>query len=278
MNIPQTFNDYKVYEKFFVHKVSLEFVPNQPVTVGGNITMAPDYDPLDPAPATIASLSASFGFVRKPITQRAVCNMPNFKLPDGAYMRPALFTGPGDNDRFASYGKFVVDATSLLDDGVSVGSLILHWDITFCVKQPLSTSDLSESTVAKSIKFTADTGGTIVANSVRNSTKLDEIEVFDITHAAASAIDHTKIYSGIITALTDVVVSTVAGQSVNPGTRIFYKGTKSVNDGTTVSPDPLDSAFVGELSLSRTFDALMALKINRSIDGFIDLAKVRWFS
>lgn len=278
MSIPQLFNDFKTYEKFFGHKFSLEFVPNQPVTVGGNMTMAPDYDPIDPMPDTMASMSASFNFVRKAITQKTVCIMPNFKLPDGGYMRPSCYCGPGDNDRLVSFGKFMYEATSSLADGIALGSLILHWDITFSVKQPKETSVVVAQTLDKAIKFTCDSAGTVVANSVVNTTKLDEIELWDIAHGASTAMDNRTVYSGIITSLDSCTVHTSTGASVNPGTRVWFKGPRSICNGTTVSPAVANNASIGELSLSRTFDTLMALAVTRSVDAFINLTKIKYFS
>jgi hypothetical protein len=274
--IPQLFNDFKIYEKWFVHKVSLEFVPNQPVTVGGSMTMAPDYDPLDPFPVSLASLSASFNFTRKPITNKSVCNMPNFKLPDGSYMRPALYTGPVDVDRNVSYGKFVYSALSSLSDGVEVGSMILHWDISFMVKQPLSTSTGTTST-DKAIKITYDTAGTIVTSPIYNATALDEVTMFAADKTTPAPLANSRIYSGIITALTDCTLNTIAGQAVTAGTRIFFQMSQLQNNGTTVYPIGGATVTLGRIALSRTLDKMMDILITRAGDAWIEMTGIKYF-
>lgn len=277
MGVPQIFNDFKIYEKWFVHKVSLEFVPNQPVTVGGSMTMAPDYDPLDPFPVSLASLSASFGFTRKPITSKSVCNMPNFKIPDGNYMRPALYTGPVDVDRNVSFGKFVYSALSSLSDGVEVGSMILHWDISFMVKQPLSTSS-GVSYTDKAIKVTYDTAGTIVTSPVYNNTALDEVTLFEADKSTPAPLSPYRIYSGILTALTDCALATVAGQDIYPGTRIYFQPAQLQNNGTTVYPIGAGTVTLGRMALSRTFDTLTNIAIQRATDAWIELTGIKYFT
>lgn len=274
--IPQIFNDFKIYEKWFVHKVSLEFVPNQPVTVGGSLTIAPDYDPLDPFPTSLASLSASFNFTRKPITNKSVCHMPNFKLPDGNYMRPALYTGPVDVDRNVSFGKFVYSALSSLSDGVEVGSMILHWDISFMVKQPLCTSS-GVSVSDKAIKVIYDTAGTIVTSPVLNTTALDEVTIFLSDKTTPSTLNNDRIYSGIITALTDCTLATVAGQVITVGTRIYFQMAQLQNNGTTVYPIGGGTTTVGRMALSRTMDSLMDIMITRAATAWIELGGIKFF-
>lgn len=277
MNIPQLFNDFKVHEKYFVHKVDLEFVPNQPVTVGGSVSMAPDYDPIDPVPHTMASLSAAHNFIRKPVTSGAICRMPNFKLPDGNYMRPALYTGPSDVDRNVCYGKFVANAVSSLSDGVEVGSLILHWDISFIVKQPNNTS-VGTSFGDKSIYIEYDSAGKVVLNDVQNGTELDEALLFESDHTTVETLNPWFVYQGILKAIgAGITLQSSAGADIGVGTRVFFKPCGSVNNGTTTSPLTTASTHVGLLSLSRTFDKLLDIVITRGAAGWLDLADVKNF-
>lgn len=276
MGIPQLFNDFKIYEKYFVHAVELEFVPNQPVTVGGSFTVAPDYDPIDPFPLTLSSMSASFNFVRKPITSKTVCKMPNFKLPDGNYMRTALYTGPADVDRNVAYGKFVYEADSSLSDGVSVGSLILHWDISFMVKQPLSLST-GYDYGSRAIKSVCDDSGTITPAGVVNSTEKNEFSLYETDHTTLDTLSPYSIYSGVITALTNCSLATAAGATVPSGSRVYFRPATRLNDGTTTSPSVTTTSTVGDLALSRTFDYLTQLFVNRSADAWIDLKNVSTF-
>jgi hypothetical protein len=103
--IPQLTNEFMYYEKWFAHNFELEFVPNQPVTVGGTCYAAPDYDPIDPFPTTVQVMSNSFNYIQKPVTSGFRVKMPNFKLVDGNFVRPTLFTGANNNERFTSFGS-----------------------------------------------------------------------------------------------------------------------------------------------------------------------------
>ena len=101
--VPILKSNFALYEKFFVHGVKLEFVPSQPVTVGGSVAIAPDYDPLDPMPASRALLSSSQGYKTGPVTSRILCDMPNYKGPSGAHVRPDLFCAPTNDDRLTCF-------------------------------------------------------------------------------------------------------------------------------------------------------------------------------
>lgn len=265
-------NMFTYNEKWFVHNVELEFVPNQPVTVGGTMTMAPDYDPIDPYPSNLQSMSNSYNFIQKPITSSCRCKMPNFKMPDGAFVRPTLYTGPMDVDRNVSYGKFNVEASSSLADNTSLGFAILHYDISFMVPQPYNDLIVGDQQDI-SIKVVMDNAGTKGPCPVRCATTEDDFLVYNNTHAAPSTIYGNRVYAGILSNTSTGSYKTAAGNTVSPGSRLFYKVPDSAIVADTITPidQSVTASSIGYLSLSRTFDTAMAILVNRTADAWIDL-------
>lgn len=276
VDVPALYRDFELYEKFFIHDAWLEFVPNQPVTVGGTIAMAPDYDPIDPVPSSMAELSSSAGYVTQPITSKCICKMPNFKLPDGNYVRPALYTGPSNNDRLVSYGKIIVMATSSLTDDTDLGRLVLHWDISFSIKQPLYNSIASFPGSVWAVKSTCDNSGAVPVPDMTATVEEDEALLLNSAHTTAQNFDADKIYAGIVQEISNMTVSTKGGKTVTPGTRVFWRAPNIHLTSATASVKPYRSAanHIGAMAVSRTFDALTNLTFDRVVDGFMDMANL----
>jgi hypothetical protein len=272
--IPQLQYEFMYYEKWFVHNFELEFVPNQPVTVGGTCYAAPDYDPIDPFPASVQHMSNSFNFVQKPVTSGFRVRMPNFKLVDGTYVRPTLFTGANNNERFTSFGKFMLEATSSLTDGTSVGNLIVHYDITFCIPQPYA-SDATSSQQLISLKSVCDNAGTVSVPPFTTGTVNDALLIYNTSHSAPTTLSSDYVYAGIIDKLTNLVLDTVGGKDVNVGTRVYFKVPEfGILSDVLTEIVATSAASIANLSLSRNFDHGSSIKLNRTADGWIDFSSI----
>lgn len=267
--------NFEYYEKFFVHNLELEFVPNQPVTVGGTMYAAPDYDPIDPFPDTLTKLSNSFNYLQKPITSGFRVKMPNFKLTDGNYVRPSLFTGANNNERLVCYGKFFYESSSSLSDGTSLGSWILHYDVTFEIPQPY-VSDNMNSVQPIALKCVCDNAGTVAVPSIRTATVNDATLVYNTAHTAGATLNNAYTYSGIIDKLTDVTLETHSGKDVEEGTRVYMKmpDYSIVSDVLTPIIAASSLGYIGELNLSRSFDVATAIRMYRAVDGWIDFSSM----
>lgn len=276
--VPQLTTEFIYYEKWFAHTFELEFVPNQPVTVGGTCYAAPDYDPIDPYPASAQNMSNSFNYVQKPVTSGFRVKMPNFKLVDGTYVRPTLFTGANNNERFTSFGKFLFETTSSLAAGTSVGNLILHYDLTFCIPQPYS-SDAPSDALLISLKSVCDTAGTVSVPPFVTGTVNDALLIYDTIHSGPTTLNSSYIYAGIIEALTNLSLETVGGKDVYEGTRVYFK----VPDFGLVSDVLTEivagtAASISNLSLSRNFDHGSSIRLNRTADAWIDFSDIQLIS
>lgn len=276
--IPTLIREFRNYEKFFVHMIELEFVPNQPVTVGGTISMAPDYDPIDPFPASSSAMSQSEGFVSKPVTSACRVKMPNFRLPDGGWMRPSLFTGPNNNDRLVAYGHINYMTTSSLADDIDLGRLIVHWDISFSVLQPPTLDTiLSYPGTQWAITSVCDNVGTVSAIDFLSSVQEDELLLYNAAHSSLVVMNPGSVFSAIISGISGAGCSSRGGKAVLEGTRVFFRPPRTTVTSATGLHKPMSvtTSEVGAFSLSRTFDSLMDILINRTVAAWIDLANIK---
>lgn len=265
--------DFQFYEMYFVHLIELEFVPNQPVTVGGTFHAAPDYDPIDPFPDTLAGLSNAFNYVQKPITSNTRVKMPNFKLTDGTFVRPPLYTGANNNDRLVSFGEIFYEAVSSLSDGTNLGTLILHYDISFQIPQPAAT-DFVTSMTNFSLKSVCDNTGNVGVSEFTSGTVNDALLTYDTAHSASTVVNADHVYSGVIDKLTGLTLESVGGKAIHEGTRVFFK-TPTMSVVSDVITQLIGTASsMGFLSLGRDFAQANTIKINRTADGWIDFSNI----
>lgn len=271
--VPVLAANFHLYEKFFVHSVALEFVPSQPVTVGGTVSIAPDYDPLDPMPESAAALSSSQGFKSGPVTSGMKCVMPNYKGPDGGYTRPELFSAPTNDDRLTSFGQFkLFGVAPTLTRGDVIGKLILHYDITFHILEPSARNTFIASTVDRLV--CVGTATTFMPTDVVSTTISDGITMNTSGGVATQNIGH--LLTGIISEIgTGLNAWTAAGRAINEGTRIFFRPVKA-NIATTSYSNFDTSAYVGQLSTSRNFNPMSNIVTNLVNTVAIMLAGVQY--
>lgn len=257
--IPVLAANFALYEKYFVNGIKAEFVPNQPVTVGGSIGIAPDYDPTDPVPASMAALSASQGYRTCPVTSGLVVPMPNYKGPDGAFVRPSLYCNPTHDDRFTSYGQFKVFAVApTLSTGDVVGKIILHYDITFHILEPQTSISYAVSGIDR--LTAAGTTSHWSATDLATVTMTEGLQLGDVSGVINLASD--KILSAIIdTVGPGLDMFTVAGKAVNPGSRIFVRPCRGMLSSTSAYTAADASTYVGGLGTSRSFDPLSTINM-----------------
>lgn len=274
-SIPMLASNFALYDKYFVHKMELEFVPSQPVTVGGTIGMAPDYDPIDPMPLSKNELSSSFNYVSGAITKPLRCKMPNFKGPDGAYVRPALYCAPISDDRFNSFGQFKIfgEATGV-SVGDSVGRLVLHYDVSFMLPEPQHVDLIgTEASVVTQLK-SVGSSDVHKCNMIISATNSDVLQLTNAAGDPVSAIPDFQ-YSGYVDVISALMpMATATGKVINPGTRIYFKpAAQSI--GSTTMADLASTALVGAISLSRTFQAAAEIMLKLSNTEVITLRNVR---
>jgi hypothetical protein len=257
--VPLLAANFRLYEKFFVHGVSLEFVPSQPVTVGGTVSIAPDYDPLDPMPPTAAAMSQGQGFKSGPVSGPLRVEMPNYKGPDGAYVRPELYCAPTNDDRLTSYGQFkIFGVAPTLTKGDVLGKLILHYDITYHILEPFA----SNAAVATNVDRVVCSGTANVYSPTQlSSTTMSDALV--LSNSGGTLSQPTgNLLTGIISEIgTGLELFTVAGRAINVGTRLFMRPVKGQIATTTYTS--LDSSpYVGQFSTSRNFNPMSNVVMN----------------
>jgi hypothetical protein len=252
--IPVLAANFQLYEKFFVNNVTAEYVPSQPVTVGGSIGIAPDYDPVDPMPATMAALSASQGYKSAPVTSALKVPMPNYRGPDGAFVRPALYSAPTNDDRFTSYGQFQIFASApTLSPGDTVGKIILHYDITFHILEPKSSVSYVTTTVDRLLASGTQTH--FMPTDTLSSTISDGILMANSGGSGVANTISNLLVATLETVAAGMSMYTAAGRAVNPGTRVFFRPAKANISTTTYTGLP-SATYVGALSTSRNFNPM----------------------
>lgn len=252
-SVPMLAANFGLYDKYFVHNVSLEFIPNQPVTVGGTVGMAPDYDPLDPMPLTRSELSSSFGYVSGAVTQPLKCHMPNFKGPDNEFVRGSLYCAPVSDDRLNSFGQFKVFGEGTgLTKGDSIGRLVLHYEITFFLPEPQHTdlAGTEDSVVTQLVSVGSSFHHR--CNEIVSTTNSDVIQLTNSGGTPVAAIPD-YLYTGIIdTANSLMAMYTATGRVINEGTRVFFKPAQQ-SVATTTMADLASTYIVGAFNLARNF-------------------------
>lgn len=249
----------------------MEFVPSQPVTVGGTVSIAPDYDPLDPMPATSAALSQSQGFKSGPVSGPLKVNMPNYKGPDGSYIRPDLYCAPTNDDRLTSYGQFkCFGIAPTLTQGDVLGKLILHYDITYHILEPKTSLGVLGSGVEK---LECNGNATVfMPNKIISTTTSDSLM---LANAGGNLpLPTGDLLYGIISAIdAGLNPTTVAGKVINIGSRVFMRPATG-NIATTTYTNLDTTHQVGEFSMSRNFDSMSNVVMNLINGSSIHLADV----
>lgn len=125
---------FEIYEKWFVRKFTYHFVPILSKTAGGSLMIAPDYDVRDPPPSDNSQLTRYMGGRTIPVCERGEVNMPNFKLPDGLWMKNTMYTVDPEGVRNSHFGQimFGVEGTGLAV-GSTVGYLDIEYDMDFLI-------------------------------------------------------------------------------------------------------------------------------------------------
>ena len=259
------------HEQYFVHSASIEYIPELPVTEAGSIHMSPDYDPLDPIPADINSMSSDSGYKSGAVSQRLTINIPNWRSPDGSYTRPMLYSSPNVTERLSEYALVNFRTTGIIVSG-TIGRLILHYDISFHIPQvPTFPKGLSVPTV-HTLTYTAASMDPACISPFKTDTD-------DGTLTTNVSIYSHHVYSGIINAFTANSLATTAGRVLAIGTRVFFRALRSyltttgLASGLTSGPFT-SSTRVGHFNLSRTFGELTEIMISGTPVTTISLSNV----
>lgn len=266
--VPRLAANCEYFERWFVHMFKLEFVPTVPVTQAGTIHIAPDYDPLDQAPTDSLILSRNMNYTSGPISSPLVCNMPNMKQPDGAYLRPDMFTSPTNNERLVQYGFFTA-ITEGVGSAMKVGNLVLHYDITFTRPQSRETG-ISFSVGVPDRIFRDGTGGAWArgVDTVGGTTVVGGIHM-EKSSASVSLPPYHTISAVIDTIESGINLYNSTLGIIREGARIFIRAAANSMTSAGVNTTLADSAYVGEMATSRTFDPSTVISMNTSsVNGF----------
>jgi hypothetical protein len=168
----------------------------------------------------------------------------------------------------------MMETTSSLASGTSVGNLILHYDLTFCIPQPFGTDAMSDVQLI-SLKSVCDNAGTVSVPPFITGTVNDALLIYNTLHTAATTLSSDYVYSGVIDALTNLTLETVGGKDIYPGTRVYFKVPEFglVSDVLTEIV-ATSAASIANLSLTRNFDHGSSIKLNRTADGWIDFSQM----
>lgn len=247
------------HEQYFVHSVRFEFVPELAVTEPGSIHMSPDWDPLDPIPASVGDMASEAGYKSGPVTQKLSVTMSNMRAPSGAPTRPMLYCSPNVTERLSDYGLVNVRTSGVTATSV-IGRIIMHYDISFHIPVAPSILDYALLPTLQALAW-------ITPNNTLGY-RLDEAATDSDLVKLTSNVElyTTKVYSAILDTLLNTSLQTIAGRAVAAGSRLFFRTVKSVmttdgdNAGLTTTPLSTSSR-IGALNLSRTFDALTEIVV-----------------
>lgn len=247
-------NMFAMYEKYFVHSISVEYIPTVSKLESGTIHLAPDYDPCDPFPYSsvpsdiVQALSEMMGYRSGSISNRQRSDMRNFRLPTGEWAKGALYTSPVEPERFSSYGTFF----AYVHGGpasTTVGSLVLHYDVEFLIPQPSSRATEVESTTIRRLSK-VDTSGTV--KPVSPVGLITEGLKFHSSGGAPLNVYASRILTGIIGDAAGLHLVDTKGEVVPRGTRIYARPLQvELNTNTLLD----ESSNVGTLNLFRDFKA-----------------------
>lgn len=256
----------RMYEKWFVRKLSFEFVPTVPKTQAGTIHITPEYDPLDTAPTTDIpqQLSQSYHYKSGPVSEKLTVTMPNPKLPDGTYLKPALFTAPVAPERMGSYGKVLIFV-----DGADIalaGRMVMHYSIDFLIPQALELRDWVPTSNIEALTIKTATASGVTPTEYLTTTGPELLFTKGGT-AHYNGVD--QIVSGIINDLTTATLTNIGGQALRPGTRVFLKSS-NVDDTSLLD----ESEQVGGFNLSNTFSDFTKVFFTGAVNTIIGLSKV----
>jgi hypothetical protein len=172
-----------------------------------------------------------------------------------------------------SFGQIFYEAVSSLSAGTDLGTLVLHYDISFQIPQPAATDGVSSLTNF-SLKSVCDTSGNVGVSEFTSGTVNDALLTYDTAHSAGTAVNGDYVYSGIIDTLTGLTLESVGGKAVNEGTRVFKK-TPTLSVVSDVITQLIGTATsMGFLSLGRDFSQANTIKLNRTADGWIDFSSM----
>lgn len=241
------------HEQYFVHTASIEFIPELAVTEPGSIHLSPDYDPLDPMPADVLSMSSDVGYKSGAVSQRLVINIPNLRTPDGSFTRPMLYSSPNIIERLSDYALVNFRSTGVTAEG-TIGRLVLHYDISFHLPQVPSFPTGALITTVHTLTYTAPAIPGTKSRLSQIDTDSDEGVL-----TCNTAIYSANIYSAILSAIDGLTLRSVAGRIIALGTRVFFRAIKSkfTSDGDNVTSTTVqDNVKIGEFNLSRAFGPL----------------------
>lgn len=252
---------FEMYERWFVHSLTLEWVPSLPVTTPGTIHIAPEFDISDhisttTKEATIVALSKNYAYTSAPITESIKCRMENFRLPSGRWAFDDLFTSPTSDERFTTFGKFqIVIDTPPNEVPQTAGRMLFHYDIDFAIPQL--------ATPYEAVKFGED-GKITVAMSSQHGTYLPSLTSAQGTDFTMGSSSEPEIFAS-----SDTVVRAKIGPTEGSDSYFNLRGSR-LPEGTTVYARPSiwdtfqnlaisSSKYLGQLAVDRDFTNLVSI-------------------
>ena len=127
------------YEKYRFNRLRFEFVPLQPTSSQGQVSMVLDYDPNDPLPATSLEMENGYKAVSQSVWAPQTMSVDPSKLGDGAG-KGFRYTGvpaAGADMKFYYAGQLIIayDCISNLVTSNCVGKFYVSYDIELTIPQ-----------------------------------------------------------------------------------------------------------------------------------------------
>lgn len=224
---------FQLYEFWYVHNIRFEFVPLLANTSPGTVHMCPEYDPLDGLidENPEVQMSQMMGYKSGKLAAPLSVTMTNPICPSGLPLRPHLYTSPTGDERSSQFGRFYVyvQGSSAAADA-EVGTMIIHYDITFFVPQ-----------MARYLAFATPNWSRITNVAAKTDYEVPTY-VYDVTNpttrftdggATPQNVESEDIHTAIINGFNGDAALKCNGHNLKTGDRVYLRGARfDSNAGT----------------------------------------------
>jgi hypothetical protein len=213
-----------LYERWFMHSITVHYVPTCALTESGSGILAFDWDVLDGVPSDrnmLMEYANSVGFdIKAPVS----LTMRNRRLADGRWLMPSLFVSPDAEMRLSQAGMIVL---ALINSTAETpGYLDVEVMITVEIPQISDNMDWTAGSDTQ-IGFHGVTAVEMTPSplmvGVSGGVGDEQIE-------STVALDHDRIFTGIVDEFStgDIRLFDATGRDLGPGTRVYYRAIDSV--------------------------------------------------
>jgi hypothetical protein len=270
-----------LYEMYFVHSLTFEFVPSLSKTAPGSIFLCPEYDPEEqPPPLSYAwtvmasSPDAVSGSLSDPLTM----TMVNRRLPCGSYVRPSMFIAPLGPARLCNFGKLYSLVVGCTEDTQStVGYIVMKYDITFsCPSHDYYNWRKSTASTAKFSILGGNATNYCGSESIDTDTSYLQLQ----SSASAEVLSGCNvIVQGILSSLGGTsVVADLSGNVIAQGAKLFFRLAKQHLSAAGVLTPYSSTGNVAEINLFPDFPPKGRLRVSGTHNDDIGLHDTSYWS